>query len=281
MNSPFIAAIVVNWNGRDLTLRLLRSLREINYENFYVIVVDNGSSDGSGDAFRSAFPDIEIIELDMNYGYSEGINKGIKRAEELNADFYWVFNNDVVVKRDTLSKLLEAMNSDPKIGIAGPIVRDFSTGKVAHAGYRINMWFGWMKEIGMPLSYTPYEVDSAFGCSNLIRSDVVKDMGMFDRDYNVYFDETDFNTRARRKGWKVVVVPGAEVLHEESATMNKRLIRKAWLLLRNLLLFEIKNAKDYQLLFFLFYYFIVHLPYFFLRGSLETIRIFLKTRCGE
>jgi len=84
--------------------------------------------------------------------------------------------------------------------------------------------------------------------------------------HNVYFDETDFNVRAGRKGWKLLILPAAKVYHEESATMNKFLGRKAWLLLRNLVIFELKNARPYQLAVFFPYFLFFHLPQFFLRG---------------
>jgi GT2 family glycosyltransferase len=275
--TPLVVATIVNWNGRELTLRLLRSL-SASGPSLKIIVVDNASDDGSVDAVREKFPAAEIISLSENIGYSAGINKGIERATDLGAQYHWVFNNDVEVEKDTLSRLLEVMEADRSVGIAGPLVFDYATGRLAHAGYRVNLWLGWITDLKAASGKSFYEVDSAFGCSNLIRAETARDVGPFDPSYNVYFDETDFNTRARRKGWRVVVVRGARVRHEESATMNRRLAHKAWLLLKNLLRFELKNARFYQLPVFLLYYFLVHVPYFFIRGTFEACRISMSKR---
>jgi len=284
MKEPLVVATVVNWNGRELTLRLLRSLEKTAYPNLKVIAVDNASNDGSVEAIRLSHPSVEVIVLPRNRGYSAGINAGLERAQELGAEYHWVFNNDVEIETGALDLLLKEMEADPKVGVAGPIVYDFTTGEIAHAGYRINMWLGRMTELGRPVAESAYEVDSAFGCSNLIRAAALKDVGGFDESFNVYFDETDFNARAQKNGWKVVVVPDARVRHEESATMNMHIISKAWLLLKNLFKFEMKNATRLQLAVFIPYYFVIHIPLFLLRGSLHAIRIRLAaghtTRMG-
>jgi GT2 family glycosyltransferase len=219
------------------------------------------------------FPEVELVRLDRNIGYSAGINEGVKRASANNSDFVWVFNNDVVVEPDCLKELVEVMASDASVGVAGPLVMDFASNKIAHAGYKIDLWTGRMMERKSPPGPKPYEVDSAFGCSNLIRMKVIDQIGEFDPRYNVYFDETDFNVRARKAGWKVMVVPSAKVRHEESATMNMFLLRKASLLLRNLIRFELKNARPAQLAVFFPYFLFVHLPIFFVLGTWYFIKL--------
>ncbi len=265
-SSPKVTACIVTWNGKDLLKRLLVSLDSVEWPDLHVIVVDNASNDGTSNMMESEYPGVEYIYLERNLGYSAAINRGIESSIARDDDYIWVFNNDVVVTPDSLKKLVELMESDPCLGVAGPLVLDYRTGAVAHAGYRISMWTGRMRELSPLESGEPYEVDSAFGCSNLIRTEVIKQVGEFDPAYNVYFDETDFNVRVRQKGWKVAMLPVAEVYHEESATMNRFLLRKAWLLLRNLIRFEIKNAGAHRLVVFFPYFLLIHLPQFFLRG---------------
>ena len=261
-----VTACIVTWNGADLLERLLKSLREVKFSAFHILVVDNASTDGTVEMLRKHFPEVELARLERNIGYSAAINEGINRARAKGADYVWIFNNDVEVEPDCLKELIAVMERDPHVGVVGPLILDFATGAVAHAGYRIDMWTGRMKECKSPRDKSVYEVDSAFGCSNLVRMAVIDRIGGFDPHFNVYFDETDFNVRARKAGWKVVVAPSARARHEESATMNKFLSRKALLLLRNLIKFEWKNATGAQLMVFFPYFLLIHLPTFFIKG---------------
>ena len=119
-------------------------------------------------------------------------------------------------------------------------------------------------------------VDSVLGCSNLIRTSVFKKVGLFQTIYELYFEETDFNVRARQKGFRVVVVKDAKVWHKNASTMNKFIFRRAYLLLRNLFLFELLNAKLKHLSVFIPYYFLVHIPYFLIHGCLYGIKVKLR-----
>ena len=103
--------------------------------------------------------------------------------------------------------------------------------------------------------------------------EVIKQIGVFDEKYNVYFDETDYNTRARKSGWRVSVVPEAKVYHEESATMNTMISKKAILLLSNLMRYELKHASIFHLFVFMPYYFLIHIPQFIVRGLWYAIKI--------
>ena len=101
-------------------------------------------------------------------------------------------------------------------------------------------------------------------------------VGNFQAIYNLYFEETDFNVRAKKKGFRVVVVKDAKVWHKTASTMNKFILRRAYLLLRNLFLFELFNAQLKHLLVFIPYYFVIHLPYFLFYGSIYGLKIKFK-----
>lgn len=274
LNEPLVTAVIINWNGKELALRLLESLEKVNYSNLKIIVVDNASSDGSIEAIGEKRPKVEVIENSRNMGYCAAVNQGISRSVELGANYTWVLNNDVVVYEDTLMKLVEAIESDDKVAAVGPLVYDLDNpDTLAHPGYSVSLWTGIMrKRWDKRGADAAYEVDSAFGCSNLVRTSAVVEVGGYDERFNVYFDETDLNARLKKAGHKVLVVPGAKVLHEESATMNRTLLIKAWLLLRNLFLFEVKNASPAQLAVFIPYFFLIHIPYFFLLGTVTYLR---------
>ncbi|MFC1658836.1 glycosyltransferase family 2 protein, partial [Candidatus Omnitrophota bacterium] len=101
-------------------------------------------------------------------------------------------------------------------------------------------------------------------------------IGLYRKIYELYFEETDFNVRAKQAGFRVVVVKQARVWHKKASTMDRLILRRAYLLLRNLFIFELLNAKIRHLLVFIPYYFLIHLPYFLIRGSVYTIGAKLK-----
>ena len=144
---------------------------------------------------------------------------------------------------------------------------------IDNAGYKINYYFGWLKklkagtEVFKNTKVEVEDVDSVLGCSNLIKARVLKKIGYFKTVYELYFEETDFNVRAGRNGFRVVIVRGAKVWHKCASTMDRYIFRRAFLLLRNLFIFEVLNARFKHLIVFIPYYFLAHVPYFLIRGT--------------
>ena len=134
-------------------------------------------------------------------------------------DYIWIFNNDVVVEENSLKILVEVGQTDEKIGVIAPVVYSYKNPEVIeNIGYQINFWVGRLKKLKFGRDvFRNYndkyaEVDSQLGCVTLIKSTVFKMVGNFQTIYNLYFEETDFNTRARKKGFRVVVVKDAKGL---------------------------------------------------------------------
>ncbi len=281
---PGVVLIIVNWNGKHDLLECLASLKELDYpeDRYRLLIVDNGSRDGSVDAAIAAHPAAVLIQNPDNLGYARAVNQGVERARSLGAEYVWILNNDVVVERNALRVLVKTAAENEAIGVVGPMIYSQDAPRViSHTGYSINLWTGRMKSLrsGEDLFRDPGEamadVDSILGCSNLVKVSVFEDVGLFRALYDLYFEETDFNLRVRRKGYRVVLARGANVYHKGSATMNQQILRKAWLLLRNLLLFELLNARWWHLLVFIPYFSLLHLPYFVLRGSVYGTKIAL------
>ena len=288
---PRVLIIIVNWNGRDDLLELLASIKNLNYpkDNYKIMVIDNGSSDGSQTAISQSFPDVYLLENKRNIGYVKAVNQGIANGLNTAVDYIWIFNNDVTVEENSLKRLVEAGQQDENIGVIAPVIYSYnSPEKIDNVGYKINFWIGRLKklkfgrDVFQNYNDTYAEVDSQLGCSTLIKSTVFKMIGNFQAIYNLYFEETDFNIRARKKGFRVVVVKDAKVWHKTASTMNKFILRRAYLLVRNLLLFELLNAKTKHLLVFIPYYFLIHLPYFLICGSIYGLKVKLrKSRKGS
>src|SRR5665647_323864 len=107
MYCPKISIIVLNMDGKEVLTECLNSIKEVDYPNYDVIVVDNGSSDGSQAFIRRAFPNVELIENKSNLGVPEGQNIGIRAALQAGADYVFSVNNDTIIDRNVLQELLD------------------------------------------------------------------------------------------------------------------------------------------------------------------------------
>jgi GT2 family glycosyltransferase len=280
-----VGVVVVNWRREDLTVRCLESLTALDqsHARISIVVVDNAGSRALPEAMGARFPQVQVIQNSTNAGYAAALNQGAARHGAA-CDFLWFMNNDVQVEPDTLSALLAAMASDPGIGVVGPLVyHPVARARLEQAGFRVSHWTGRHQYLkpGKDLFSDPAvgieDVDSAYGCANIVRRETFERLGGFDSRFNIYFEETDFNVRVRRLGQRVVVVRRARVLHREGGTMNHYIVRRAFYLLKNLVLFQWKHASGVQLAFFVPYFLVIHLPYFVLRGSVYAIQVQLKS----
>ncbi len=118
MSAPHVTAVVLSWNGREHTLACLRSLERVAYEPFSVLVVDNGSTDGSADAVAAEHPDVTLVRLPENLGFAGGMNAGIRAALDEGADAVVTLNNDMEVDPEFVSPLVEAFDADPAAAAA-------------------------------------------------------------------------------------------------------------------------------------------------------------------
>ena len=216
--------IIVNWNGYKDTCQCIESCRELDYSNFHILIVDNGSSDGSGQLLREQFSDIKIIETGSNLGFAGGNNVGIRYALEQGADYIWVLNNDTVVDVHCLDFLIQAHEADPEIGMAGnKIYCHHSPETIWYAGGEVDLEKGGVTHhIGKDLrddgSYDePGPTGYITGCSVLIKTEVIKDIGLMDENYFLYFEDVDWSLRAKQKGWKLFYEPRAKLWHKEGA----------------------------------------------------------------
>ena len=142
MRYPKVYIIILNWNGRDDTLECIESVRNIDYPNFTVVVVDNGSSDDSVEAIHDKFPEITVLETGKNLGYAGGNNVGIRYVLRHRADFILLLNNDTIVDRKILSSFLDAVQLVGHSGIFGAKISFYSDpNKIWYAGAK------WRKEV--------------------------------------------------------------------------------------------------------------------------------------
>jgi GT2 family glycosyltransferase len=238
-----VAVVIVNYDRRELLRECLASLAA-GGEAPLVVVVDNGSVDGSPEAAREACPAAEVLVLPHNTGFSHAYNVGIRRALALGAEGVLVLNNDTRVAPGALAALAEAVESPAAANSADPAIErdvDQRIGMVAArvvlgvdgttldgTGQRITLdGFGKLEDAGRPFdaadarreTFCPYGA-AAFFRRELLE-DVAPDGEWFDEDFRLYCEELDLGWRARLRGWSCVYAPAAVVWHQRGGTAGQ------------------------------------------------------------
>jgi GT2 family glycosyltransferase len=221
---PRVLGIVLNYNGRDLTLATLASLSAVGDPRLELLVVDNGSTDGSDDAVAERFPGVRRLRTEANLGISGGLNLGFRVGLEESFDFLMPMNNDIEVAPDLLGHLLDLAAGRPRAGIVGPkcyyhAERDL----LWSAGGRLRFREAVTHERGMGERdrgrYDRDErVDYVNGALMLIRRQALLDAGLWDPVYHVSVEDADFCARAVRAGWECWYAHRARLWHMVSPT---------------------------------------------------------------
>jgi len=266
-----INVVILNWNRKEVLLESLKAVTELDYPLYEIIVVDNASTDGSVEAVKKQFPDVKVVENDKNYGAIGGKNIGLRNAMEAPVEYIYMVDNDIVGAKDSLSKLVEVAESDPKVGMVGAMMYDMSKPDIIlSAGgtidYTENVSRGRgdaQKDVGQFSKTEP--VDYLWGGALLARKSVLETVGLFDPGYVGYwFEDTDLSVRVRNSGNKILFCPFAKVWHKPHATVEQFSFRKKYLATRNAIRFMKKHAPFHGWVKYLFYA-IAGLPYALIR----------------
>lgn len=217
-------AVVLNWNGREDTLKCLESLRQVELLNS-VIAVDNGSVDGSVAAIRERFPEVTLIEAGGNRGYAGGNNLGIVRAMEEGADWVVLVNNDATVAPDLIDGFEQATRARPDAGIlAGKVYFQDRPSTIWFAGQRVSLLLGYSgkargyEQPDGPEFQQVVDVGRAVGALMAISRPVLETVGAFPEDLFAYVEDVELALRARSAGYAVVFAPDAHAWHAVSAS---------------------------------------------------------------
>jgi GT2 family glycosyltransferase len=262
MPRPLVSVIVVNWNGKASLDDCLSSLRNQTFLDFELIVVDNGSTDGSVEIVRSHFPDCLIIRNTSNYGFARGNNQGIEKAK---GKYIALLNNDAEAESHWLEELVKVAEEDHRIGMLASKIYLQGGHKiidnVGHLIYRdgLNRGRGRL-EVDHGQFDKKEEVLFPSGCAALYRRTMLEEVGLFDEDFFAYGDDTDLGLKGRLAGWKCGYVPGAVVHHRYSQSSSSYSPMKAFYVERNRVWIAVKyfplsllmKSPFYTLLRFLF-----------------------------
>ena len=239
-----VAIIIVNWNGKTDTLACLHSLRHLRYPDFDVIVVDNGSTDGSVESFRAECDWVKILETGQNLGYAGGNNAGLTYALEKDYDYFLLLNNDTEVDPDFLGYLVQALEEDSELGVVGPLIYYFSLPEILWSAggmidrKKINTYMKGIdeKDVGQ-FGTEIFPVDFVTGCAFLINRNTIEKTGLLDERFFMYYEEVEWSCRIYQAGFKITVVPQAKLWHKILPNERGETAFGTYLAFRNRLLF--------------------------------------------
>ena len=230
-----LSIIIVSWNTREYLLPCLRSIFEKGQgTGWEIIIVDNGSQDGSRIEVKSAFPSVHIIENERNLGFAKGVNQGLQKAS---GRYALLLNPDTQVKDGAIERLVSFMDAQSDVGVAGAqllnadgskqnSIANFPSLATELLNKSLLRWLSPNRFPGKEKSYAgPIEVDSVIGACMMVRWDALNRVGLLDEDYFLFLEETDWCYRMKRAGWKIYHVPQAEVYHfqgKSAGTAKKR-----------------------------------------------------------
>ena len=222
---PRVTAVVLSWNGRERTLACLRSLEQVTYEPFSVLVVDNGSADGSAEAVARQHSSARLERLPENRGFAGGMNAGAVAAFDAGADAILLLNNDMEVDPGLVGPLVAALAADPLAAAAcSQILFADEPPRVWYAGAALrprrghqgrNTLYG---RAPLPATAPPYATGRACGGAMLVPRRSFDRLGLFDERLFPYAEDTDWSLRAHAAGLHPLVVPASIVRHAVSAS---------------------------------------------------------------
>ena len=240
IESTVVSVVIVNWNVRKLVVNCLRSLIARNPSLILDIsVIDNNSSDGSGELIRREFPQIKLIQNLENVGFSRANNQGIREAQ---GQYILLLNPDTLWVDDSLQRMVEYMNSHPEVGVLGPKLLNADAQSIQYWGARrlprpLDTFFEYSKLssifprnrlfgrhlMGNWNHTDSREVECLSGACMLIRQQTLQEVGLLDENYPLYTEDTDWCYRVHLTNWKMYYFAEARLIHigQQSSLQNR------------------------------------------------------------
>jgi GT2 family glycosyltransferase len=220
MTSGKVSIVILNWNQWAVTMHCLASLLNLDYPDYRVIVVDNASDRPAPPELLSIIPGTILIRNAANFGFGKGNNVGIQHAFDNGADFIWLLNNDTLVMPDTLKLMVEKMSESERIGAVGCEIWDIDNKTMmAWGGGHVNMKRFYIIHHRTSSVAAP---DYLTAASVLLRANALKETGLFDEKFFMYWEDVDLSLRLKQHGWTLAVADGAKILHAEGQSSNSK-----------------------------------------------------------
>jgi hypothetical protein len=221
-NTGYARVIVVNWNGRRFLGDCLNALEKQSYTNYDVTMVDNGSTDGSVEFTHHCFPQVQILSLNENVGFSKANNKAIGKALADGTQYIALLNNDTTVDERWLEHLVRIMESEQAIGICASKMLRMDTHHIIDSTGHIFKWGRIFERGHGEVDAHQYDdklnVVGACAGACLYRKEMLEDIGLFDERFGSYYEDAELSWRAYNGGWRARFVPDSIVLHHRGGT---------------------------------------------------------------
>jgi GT2 family glycosyltransferase len=280
MENPAVSVIILTYNREADVLECLESVSHLDYPNFEIVVVDNGSSDNTLAKIRKIYPPVRIIENGRNLGFAEGNNVGIRKTS---TPYVLILNDDTVVGKNLLKDLVEALDADPRAGLAGPKVLYYGAkDRIWCAGAKISP-FGYAAHLGKGRTKEHCDsaraVDYVCGCAVLIKREVFDKIGLLNAEYFTYFEDADYCFRARKAGYRCLYVPSPTVWHKARAEWITS-PAQAYYYMKNAFVFAKKNLKGLKKASFVTSQVVLMFPYHSIRLIGQDSKMFKNLARG-
>lgn len=282
MNLPLVSVIIVNWNGKEVLKDCLESLQSLKYPEWELILVDNGSTDGSDqlvNQFKLKAKRVEIITNNSNVGFAKANNQGFEKSK---GKYILFLNNDTKVTPEFLDLMVKKMETEKEIGAMQPKIHILDNPKYLDNAGTFLTSTGFLEHWGyMQKDSKEFDQEkiifSAKGACLLTRREIIQKIGLFDDIFGSYFEESDFCWRVWLSGWKVLYYPKAKIYHKVGFTSKKMSqIQVNYDSLKNRIFSFFKNLEFYNLFLILFPHIIIILGvglYYLLRLQIKKAKM--------
>jgi GT2 family glycosyltransferase len=225
--SPLIAALILTYNDSQIVKSCIETVMGSDYQDLEIYLIDNGSRNEVLVDIKQCYPKLNIFALPENLGYSGAFNfviNNLMSIPDRKFSYFWILNNDLEVKKDTLSKIVKVISNQPKIGFAGP--ETMKRGNLSEHDQWITL-FPNPKNPGKiflndELEYGSAEmIDIAYvvGHCMLVKRELIEEVGLM-REFFIYFEEVEWQYRAKQVGWRSVAVPSSIAYHDRHSFMK-------------------------------------------------------------
>lgn len=239
MTESRVAAIVLCWNDAERVRELLLQLAALSPAPGRVVVVDNGSAAGPPE-FDGEFPFVlEVLSLPENLGFAAGVNRGAQRALALGMEWLWLVNSDVEIPAHALGSLLDVALAQPRCGMVGAVLTHPDGRLQARGGGQVNLWTGMVRHVRR----SDQRCDYLSGACLLLRTSMLREIGLFDERFFFYWEDIELAARARAAGWCLAVADRCLVVHHEASTLGPWSAERWFFLFRGLKLYLAEHAR--------------------------------------